>query len=67
MGLKKEERQLTTNDKISEKPEENNKNINQRKRKGTVKMLTSKAKGKESDLDDPAVERDVVVLLKKYL
>ena len=30
-------------------------------------MLKSKAKGKESNLDDPAVERDVAVLIKKYL
>ena len=57
---------MNTNDKISEKSDENNININQQ-RKGTAKMLKSKANGKESNLDDPAVERDVAVLVKKYL
>lgn len=30
-------------------------------------MLTSKANQNKKGLDDPAVERDVVVILKKYL
>ena len=37
------------------------------KRKGNVQMLKSKANKNEKDIDDPAVERDFVVLIKKYL
>lgn len=65
MGLKKEDKQLSTSDRISEKIDGNNSSND--KRKGTVKMLQKKAHVNDKDLDDPAVERDVGILIKKYL
>ena len=50
-----------------DKEEEDTGNMLAVKRKGNVQMLKSKANKNEKDIDDPAVERDFVVLIKKYL